>query len=114
MNQPTLVTKIFAVLRSSIFWSLVLFSGVVVAIILGIGNVSSTEEEQQQQMLADAVRRSAVQCYSLEGSYPPDLSYLEVNYGLFYDAEKYVVHYQNLGSNLLPQISVFILEDVEE
>ena len=29
-----------------------------------------------------AVQRSALQCYAVEGAYPPDLQYLEDNYGL--------------------------------
>ncbi len=114
MNPPGVLRKVLRVFRSGIFWSLLLFGSVVLIILLGIENVSATVTLQQQQMLADSVRRNAVQCYSIEGSYPPDLNYLEVNYGLYYDKEKYVVHYQSLGSNLLPQISVFVLEETEE
>ncbi len=113
MGQSTFLHKILSVLRSGVFWSLLLFAVVVTVIMLGVDNISGTVTEQQQQMLADAVRRNAVQCYSLEGSYPPDLDYLKENYGLYYDSEKFVVHYQSLGSNLLPQISVFVLEETE-
>ncbi len=113
MFSPNVFRSLFNIIRSGVFWSLLLFAGVVVAIILGISQVSTTVTEQQQEMLADSVRRNAVQCYALEGSYPPDLDYLKENYGLYYDTNKYVVHYQSLGSNLLPQISVFTLEEVE-
>ena len=61
--------------------------------------------------LEQAVRRAAVQCYALEGSYPSDLTYLEQHYGLMLNHDRYVVHYQSLGSNLMPQIAVFSLEE---
>lgn len=44
-------------------------------------------------------------------SYPQDLDYLKERYGLRYDTERYIVHYKSLGSNLLPEISVFYIED---
>ena len=51
--------------------------------------------------------RATVQCYAIEGRYPPDLAYLEENYGLILDREHYVYHYRLEGSNLMPEIQVF-------
>jgi hypothetical protein len=56
--------------------------------------------------LANAVRRSAVQCYAVEGSFPTSVSYLEQNYGLIIDHTHYVVYYEPMGANLLPQVRV--------
>ena len=54
--------------------------------------------------------QGAVQCYALEGFYPEDLTYLKEHYGLTYDSEKYVVSYEVIGSNLMPDVSVISLD----
>ena len=62
---------------------------------------------QQAQVIESALRRAAVQCYALEGSYPPNVAYLEEHYGVSFDNKNYFVHYRYEGSNLNPQIRVF-------
>jgi hypothetical protein len=57
----------------------------------------------------EAIVRATAQCYSLEGRYPPDLDYLEQNYGLALDHDKYVYHYQTIGENMMPRIDLFPL-----
>ncbi|MCI2046794.1 MAG: hypothetical protein LKJ90_03665 [Faecalibacterium sp.] len=61
---------------------------------------------QEQGAVRQAVLRCAVQCYSVEGVYPPDLAYMEENYGLIVNQERYIVSYDAFASNLLPQVSV--------
>lgn len=56
--------------------------------------------------IAEAVRRSALQCYVVEGIYPPDLAYLEENYGLQINTQDYYVTYDAFASNLPPDIIV--------
>lgn len=48
----------------------------------------------------------AVQCYALEGAYPPSLFYLEENYGLQVDRSRYIVTYEAFAPNLLPDVTV--------
>ena len=43
----------------------------------GVGSVSQTASEQQMENLQQAIRRSAVHCYAVEGSYPESLDYLK-------------------------------------
>ncbi len=100
------VIKIF---KSGLFYSLLMFAVVVYVFVFGTDNVSGTVSGEQLAMLENSVRRSAVQCYSLEGSYPVDLQYLIDEYGLYYDDKNFVVHYENIGSNLVPQISAFYI-----
>ena len=38
--------------------------------------------DESAMAIRDAVRKEALQCYVVEGVYPPDLDYLENNYGL--------------------------------
>ena len=53
-----------------------------------------------------AVRRSALQCYVVEGVYPPNLAYLEENYGLQINTDDYYVNYSAFSSNLPPTVRV--------
>lgn len=57
-------------------------------------------------MLTDAIRRASVQCYSIEGRYPPSVEYLEDNYGIVIDRERYNVFY-DAGPPTLCRISRF-------
>ncbi len=103
--------KGFAIFKNAMFYSVLLFVAVVAVIVIGVRNVGETVADEQLTMLENAVRRSAVQCYALEGSYPVNLDYLKDEYGLYFDEETYVVHYLNIGGNLLPEISVFYIEN---
>lgn len=75
----------------------------------GISSISGTTEAEQRKSLEEAVRRSAVHCYAVEGSYPESLSYLKEHYGLTYDSKKFFVDYHAEGSNLMPDITVIRL-----
>jgi len=68
--------------------------------------VSSRNAEEQRLRVEQAVRRAAVQCYALEGAYPPDVEYLREHYGIRYDESRFFVHYRTEGSNLPPDIAV--------
>lgn len=72
----------------------------------GISSVSETTLRKQEESLRTAIDRSVVQCYAVEGTYPPSLSYLEEHYGLTYDRNLFFVDYQALGSNLLPDVTI--------
>lgn len=85
---------------------------VVIGIFLsGVRSVSGTAAEQEADGLRRAVIRSAVLCYALEGFYLDTLAYLEDNYGITYDEDKYVVSYEVIGSNLMPDVMVIPLEE---
>ena len=63
-------------------------------------------EDSGAAAIREAVQRSALQCYVVEGVYPPNLQYLEDNYGLQVNAEDYYVHYEAFASNLPPNVKV--------
>ncbi len=58
------------------------------------------------QMMEQAVTRAAIECYALEGFYPPSVDYLSDHYGVAIDQEQYFVDYVFIGSNLMPEIMV--------
>lgn len=87
------------------------FVVVVALIVFGVGNVAASAHAEQQKIMERAIRRAAVQCYAIEGRYPPDLAYLEEHYGLILDESRYVYHYRQVGDNLTPEISVFSVDE---
>lgn len=52
------------------------------------------------------IRKAAIACYAIEGSYPQEIDYLEKNYGLLLDHSQYVISYESIGSNIMPAIAV--------
>ena len=80
---------------------------VIIFFVVGFGQVSDEAVSEQMELIENTIRRSAVQCYVVEGSYPESLEYLVDNYSLYYDKDGYTVHYNNHGGNLLPEIMVF-------
>ena len=62
--------------------------------------------EETTRSLKEAIQRSALQCYVVEGVYPPDLDYLKENYGLTVNIKDYYIDYEIFAENLPPEIRV--------
>ena len=62
--------------------------------------------EESDQAIQETVKKGALQCYVVEGVYPPDLKYLEDNYGLKINTEDFYVTYDAFASNLPPTVIV--------
>ena len=75
-----------------------------------IGGTSGNVQDRETEFLADAVRRAAVQSYALEGRFPDNLNYLEENYELSIDHNRFAVYYESMGDNLLPTIRIIPLD----
>ena len=73
---------------------------------LALSRLENAHQEAGKQQLEDALRRTAVACYAVEGFYPPDVDYMVQHYGLQYDEDSYRVHYEIFASNLMPEITV--------
>ena len=63
-------------------------------------------DEETVTAIRDAIRRSALQCYVVDGVYPPDLAYLQDHYGLQVNTDNYYVVYEAFASNVPPTINV--------
>ena len=59
-----------------------------------------------EEAIRTAVQQSALQCYVVEGAYPPNLKYLEDNYGLRVNTTDYYVVYDAFAENQLPDVRV--------
>lgn len=87
--------------------SLMILFLLILVVMAGMENFGETSSEDSVKLVEEAVRRAVVQCYAIEGSYPPDLAYLTRHYGLVLNEEAYFYHYEVLGANLMPQIGVY-------
>lgn len=86
--------------------SLGAFSLAVVLFVSSALTFSKRSGERGAETLRDAIRRASVQCYAIEGRYPPSVEYLEENYGIKIDRERYDVFYSGFASNFMPDITV--------
>ena len=73
----------------------------------GIEKFWANSDNLRVSAVETALERAAVQCYALEGSYPPDLEYLQKHYGIIIDKKKYFYDYSIFASNIKPEIQVF-------
>lgn len=71
-------------------------------------NAQRSVGEQKIDGIRDNVLSAAVQCYAVEGVFPPDLQYLEDNYGLVVDKDMYIVIYEAFSTNIMPDVSVLV------
>lgn len=98
--------KDFFLLR--ILFFLLLFLAVIFLLNRSIQSMNQTTLAEKEANLNRAVMHSISTCYALEGAYPPNLDYLEENYGLTYDDTLYYIDYHPIGSNLRPDVTIIV------
>ncbi|MBQ9662852.1 MAG: hypothetical protein IJV40_06845 [Oscillospiraceae bacterium] len=90
--------------KSWILWLLlILLAAAVLLMFSGRGRDLS---DSNAVAIREAVQRGALQCYVVEGAYPPNLEYLEDNYGLHVNTADFYVTYEAFASNLPPTVRV--------
>ena len=89
-----------------LFWTVMFFALLTGLTLFATAAARSSVSSQGLVVTKQNINRAVVQCYALEGAYPPSIAYLEENYGIYIDHSRYVVFYQSAGDNLLPQINV--------
>ncbi len=72
----------------------------------GVSNLQSSSGDEGKRQLEESIRRTAAACYAAEGIYPPTVTYMEQNYGLQVDENRYAVDYRVFASNLMPDFTV--------
>ncbi|MBP3886955.1 MAG: hypothetical protein J6F30_04775 [Cellulosilyticum sp.] len=75
-------------------------------VIGGMRNTLSSTRAEEQIQLEGALKRAIVECYALEGVYPPNIEYIEQNYGIVIDREQFIVHYEAFADNIMPDFIV--------
>lgn len=91
----------------SILVSILIIASVALVVLFSVADYRDNALEKQLNQVKDTVMSSVVQCYALEGAYPPNLEYLQKNYGLQMDTDRYIYHYERFASNILPNVQVF-------
>lgn len=86
--------------------SIGIFAAVVIGFVSGMGWFSGQVSREGTETLKKAIRRASVQCYAIEGRYPPNVQYLQDNYGVQIDDKRYYVFYIGFASNVMPDITV--------
>ena len=104
--KRTKKSKVFYIITPII--SFVFAMIIIFCFISGFSDVDSANMQQQINQTHSAILKSACLCYSIEGQYPPDINYLEENYGLFLNHDKYLIDYEIIAENISPEIKVFI------
>ena len=64
--------------------------------------------EQKIDAIRENILSTAVQCYTVEGVFPPNLAYMEEQYGLVVDKDAYIITYDAFSSNVLPDVRVLV------
>lgn len=82
----------------------VLIVGVLLA--LGCSGTRVHTQSEEVRLMKQAITKAIVQCYAMEGVYPPSMEYISKHYGVKVDEEKYIVHYEIFASNIMPEVTV--------
>lgn len=72
----------------------------------GFSTLSERHQNESQALSLQSIERAIVTCYAIEGMYPPSFAYLEQNYSVRINTEKYYVDYLVLGSNIRPVVQL--------
>lgn len=88
--------------------SAILFAVLVAALLWGVRFFSGKASQKGADTLRDGIRRASVQCYAIEGRYPPSIEYLESNYGIQINRDCYYVFYNGFAANVMPEITVVL------
>ena len=93
--------------KRELFFPVVMF--LVVLVCAGAAGLYFEHASRMQSidLLRQSARKAVVQCYAIEGSYPESIEYLEENYGLTYNHDKFFVDYELYASNIMPYVDVF-------
>lgn len=86
--------------------SILLFAAAAAVIMTGAVRFSRQADREGAETLRNGIRRASVQCYAIEGRYPPSVDYLKENYGIQIDEKRYHVFYEGFASNVMPEITV--------
>lgn len=85
---------------------------IVLVLVVGAGIFFFSDRTDYRKENVAAIEKTimdrALQCYVVEGVYPPDLAYLEEHYGLTLNKEDYFIHYEIFAENLPPIVRVVL------
>ncbi len=87
-------------------WALAALLIAAAVMVLAVRDPGRDISEESALSIQQAIEKSALQCYAVEGVYPPALDYLEQNYGLQVNHDDFLITYDIFASNLAPDVTV--------
>ena len=85
---------------------ILIFCAVILLFNVGINHLTRANEQEALEAARTAITRSVVTYYAIEGHYPTSIDYLIEHFGLIVDRDRFIVHYNVVGANIFPQITV--------
>ena len=85
----------------------IMFALVIVLLVVSVTFFAGFYSRQNLLLIKQNVKRTAIECYSIEGMYPPNIDYIVDNYSFYYDSDKYFIFYETFASNVMPTIEVY-------
>jgi len=86
----------------------VILAVIVILFMWAVNGALIKADSSSTSTLERAIKKAAVQCYAIEGFYPPEVDYLEDHYGVIIDKNKFVVSYISFTANIMPDVKVKI------
>lgn len=90
------------------FFAISLFLAFLLFLIVSTNSLEKSNNKESIKSLENALNKAVVECYAIEGYYPPNIDYIANNYGISIDDDKYIVHYEIFASNIYPDINIII------
>lgn len=100
----------FEVIRGHLL-SIVFFVVIFSFFIYGVNSAEKSSAAESKNVLEENLHKAVVSCYALEGAYPASVEYLEENYGLTYDKDKYAIGYVAFADNIMPDMHIIDLSE---
>jgi len=82
---------------------------IVVFVMIGLRQTEESNRAEGIRLLEEALRRTVIHSYAVDGFFPESLEYIENHFGVYIDHTRFVVHYEVFASNIQPTIRVFEL-----
>ena len=89
-----------------IIFTVIILTVIVCLFLSAVNGASLKADSSSVSTLEKAIKKAAVQCYAIEGFYPPDVGYLANNYGIITGNDKFVISYIAFTSNNMPYVQV--------
>jgi len=90
---------------SARMFTMLLIISVCAYLVFALAAAGENNRAREPERIREIIDKALVQCYALEGGYPPDIEYL-VHYGVIIDTDKYFFDYDMFAINVKPVVTV--------
>jgi len=88
-----------------------IFTGmIIIALLFGFQNADEASRAEGARLLEESITRVVIHSYAVNGRFPESLDDIVYDYDIYINHERFLVHYEVFGSNMLPTIFVFQMD----